>query len=143
MGSWDLHDDEDEDEDEESEVEEELGGYTSDGYGMSHHGRGAYSTFGQGGLVALWSAMVQNMSPTPPSASPTTRQRSSTDPSKPTGKTLQRLLERQQGLRVLRFWKNVLALFSSRGVYLEDCDGYEVTLERLRRAAVGEGGVKV
>ncbi|KAH6903738.1 hypothetical protein BKA70DRAFT_1514026 [Coprinopsis sp. MPI-PUGE-AT-0042] len=148
-GRW--WDDDDDDESDSEEEEEPTGRTTATtatasttptAYG---HARGN-SAFGQGGFVALWTAMVQNMSsPTSTSnsssASPSAPSASlNSNTSKPTGKTLQKLLEHQQGIRVLRFWKNVLALFSGRGVYLEDCDGYNVTLARLRRAAALETG---
>ncbi|KAH6901780.1 hypothetical protein BKA70DRAFT_681485 [Coprinopsis sp. MPI-PUGE-AT-0042] len=156
-GRW--WDDEDDDESDSEEEEEQSGRATATtttasttptGYG---HARGN-SAFGQGGFVALWTAMVQNMSSPTSSSVSTSNTSSASSPSapsnnanlpnanagKPTGKTLQKLLERQQGFRVLRFWKNVLALFSGRGVYLEDCDGYNVTLVRLRRAATLESG---
>jgi hypothetical protein len=109
----------------------------SAGFGTGGHGRG-YSTFGQGGLVGLWAAMAQNKasSSSPPASSS----------GQPTGKAPRKMLERQQGIRVLRFWKNVLTLFggggSGQGVYLEDCDGCNVTLAGLRRAAA-EGRLKV
>ncbi|EAU93679.2 hypothetical protein CC1G_12277 [Coprinopsis cinerea okayama7 len=54
---------------------------------------------------------------------------------RPSGRRLQLLQERQQGLRVLRFWMKVMRMFRERGVWLEDCDGMNVTVASLRRAA--------
>lgn len=45
------------------------------------------------------------------------------------------LREVQQGRRVLRFWMKVLKLCRERGVWLEDCEGVNVTMADLRRAA--------
>ncbi|TFK23751.1 hypothetical protein FA15DRAFT_681051 [Coprinopsis marcescibilis] len=62
---------------------------------------------------------------------------------KPSGKRLRMMQERQQGMRVLRFWARVARMFRDRGVWLEGLDGVNVTVTALRRSAargVGGGG---
>ena len=46
-------------------------------------------------------------------------------------------LAHSQGLKVLKFWERVLERCRERGVWLEDCNGVNVRLADLRRAAAG------
>lgn len=50
------------------------------------------------------------------------------------------LREVQRGRRVLRFWMRVMHMARERGVWIEDCEGVNVTAGELRRGA--EGGIR-